>query len=141
MNYNFKLDFSKFNGFGLIDLKGKSGQVKKCVVIPVDDNGLFLGEKGTYADLVCFETPQSEYGSHMVTISKTKEEQEHEKQTGERIRKPIVGNLKPFGGQSAESSGEEYSLPSQPAQQATKSASKKAQFTDENFNDDNNFPF
>ena len=75
-NFSLKLDLSKFNGFGLIDLKGQSGQVKKCVVIPVEDNNLFLGDKGTYADLVCFETPNSDYGSHMVTISKTKEEQE-----------------------------------------------------------------
>ena len=139
MNYNFKLDLSKFNGFGKITLQGQSGQKKRCIVIPIEDNQVFEGEKGTYIDLVCFETPNSEYGSHMVTISKTKEEQEQEKQTGEWIRKPIVGNLKPFGTQTAEA--DEYSLPNQPAQQAPKTASKKAQFTDENFNDDNNLPF
>lgn len=130
-NFSLKLDLSKFNGFGLIDLKGQSGQVKKCVVIPVEDNNLFLGDKGTYADLVCFETPNSDYGSHMVTISKTKEEQEHEKQSGERIRKPIVGNLKPFGSQTAENSGEEYSLPNQQPAQPQKT--KKQQPADDIF--------
>lgn len=114
MNYNFKLDLSKFNGFGKITLQGQSGQKKRCIVIPIEDNQVFEGEKGTYIDLVCFETPNSEYGSHMVTISKTKEEQEKEKQTGERIRKPIVGNLKPFGSQAAEA--EEYQLPEKTAQ-------------------------
>lgn len=142
-NYNFKLDLSKLEGFGTVTLTGKSGTPKKCVVIPVDDNHLFLGDKGTYLDLVCFETPNSEYGSHMVTISKTKEEQEKEKQTGEKIRKPIVGNLKPFGN-SQSAAGEEYSLPNQQAAQqvAQTAKSRKAEFTNENFNNqDDGLPF
>jgi hypothetical protein len=136
-NYNFKLDLSKFEGFGKVTLTGKSGQPKRCAVIPLEGNSIFEGEKGTYIDLVCFETPNSEYGSHMVTLSKTKEEQEHEKQTGERIRKPIVGNLKPFGN-SQSSAGEEYSLPNQQAAQqvAQQARSRKAEMTNENFNND-----
>lgn len=143
-NYNFKLDLSKFEGFGKVTLTGKSGQAKRCIVIPIEGNSVFEGEKGTYIDLVCFETPNSEYGSHMVTISKTKEEQEQEKQTGERIRKPIVGNLKPFGNAQA-SAGEEYSLPNQAAAQqvAQQASSRKAEMTNENLNnpDDDGLPF
>ena len=140
-NYNFKLDLSKFEGFGKVTLTGKSGQAKRCIVIPIEGNSVFEGEKGTYIDLVCFETPNSEYGSHMVTLSKTKEEQEHEKQTGERIRKPIVGNLKPFGNSQA-SSGEEYSLPNQAAAQQVAQTAKscKAEMTNENFNNPDNDP-
>jgi hypothetical protein len=138
-NYNFKLDLSKFEGFGKVTLTGKSGQAKRCIVIPIEGNSVFEGEKGTYIDLVCFETPNSEYGSHMVTLSKTKEEQEHEKQTGERIRKPIVGNLKPFGNSQA-SAGEEYSLPNQAAAQqvAQQARSRKAEMTNENLNNEGN---
>jgi hypothetical protein len=143
-NYNFKLDLSKFEGFGKVTLTGKSGQPKRCAVIPLEGNSIFEGEKGTYIDLVCFETPNSEYGSHMVTLSKTKEEQEHEKQTGERIRKPIVGNLKPFGN-SQSSAGEEYSLPNQAAAQqvAQTAKSRKAEMTNENLNNEgnNDLPF
>ena len=137
-NYNLKLDLSKLEGFGTVTLTGKSGTPKKCVVIPVDDNHLFLGEKGTYLDLVCFETPDSEYGSHLVTVSKTKEEQEHEKQTGEKIRKPIVGNLKPFGNKAAE--GEEYTYGGQQAAQEVQQTAKsrKAEMTNENLNNDDN---
>lgn len=140
-NYNFKLDLSKFEGFGKVTLTGKSGQAKRCIVIPIEGNSVFEGEKGTYIDLVCFETPNSEYGSHMVTLSKTKEEQEHEKQTGERVRKPIVGNLKPFGNSQA-SSGEEYSLPNQAAAQqvAQTAKSRKAEMTNENLNNPDNDP-
>lgn len=142
-NYNFKLDLSKFEGFGKVTLTGKSGQPKRCAVIPLEGNSIFEGEKGTYIDLVCFETPNSEYGSHMVTLSKTKEEQEHEKQTGERVRKPIVGNLKPFGN-SQSSAGEEYSLPNQAAAQqvAQTAKSRKAEMTNENLNnEESDLPF
>lgn len=142
-NYNFKLDLSKFEGFGKVTLTGKSGQAKRCIVIPIEGNSVFEGEKGTYIDLVCFETPNSEYGSHMVTLSKTKEEQEHEKQTGERIRKPIVGNLKPFGNKQNEE--EEYTYGGQQAAQqvAQQARSRKAEMTNENFNneDGDGLPF
>ena len=141
-NYNLKLDLSKFEGFGKVTLTGKSGQAKRCIVIPIEGNNVFEGEKGTYIDLVCFETPNSEYGSHMVTLSKTKEEQEREKQTGERIRKPIVGNLKPFGNKAAEE--EEYTYGGQQAAQqvAQTAKSRKAETTNENLNnDESDLPF
>lgn len=142
-NFNFRFDYSKLNGFGKITLQGQSGKPKRCIVIPIEDNGIFEGEKGTYQEFVCFTTPNSEYGSHMVVVSKTKEEQEQEKQTGERIRKPIVGNLKPFGNSQA-SSGEEYSLPNQAAAQqvAQQARSRKAEMTNENLNnDESDLPF
>lgn len=141
-NFNFKLDLSKFNGFGKVTLTGKSGQAKRCVVLPIEDNSIFEGDKGTYIDLVCFET-NSEYGSHIVTLSKTKEEREREEKTGERINKPIVGNLKPFGNAQA-SAGEEYSLPNQQAAQqvAQQARSRKAEMTNENLNnDESDLPF
>lgn len=138
-NYNLKLDLSKLEGFGEMKLQGKSGNLVDCIVIPKNLNHIFSSEKGgRYLDLVCFEKPDSEYGSHLVTISKTKEEQEQEKATGERISKPIVGNLKPFGAQAAPA--EEYTVPSAaPAQAAPK---RGAQPINENFNnDESDLPF
>ena len=122
-NYNLKLDLSKLEGFGEIKLTGKSGIPTDCIVIPKEKNHIFSSDKGgRYLDLVCFETPNSEYGSHMVTLSKTKEEQEQEKASGERIRKPILGNLKEFGGATSQPA-ETYSMPSAaPAAQAQSTA-------------------
>lgn len=129
-NYNLKLDLSKLQGFGKITLQGKSGQAKRCIVVPIEDNGVFEGEKGTYLDLVCIETPNSEYGSHMVTMSSTKEERDA------GVRKPIVGNLKQFGTQSAQEE-EEYSVPAQQGgQQQAKPKGRGAQPTNENLNND-----
>lgn len=111
-NYNFKMDLSKLDGFGVVNLTGKSGKTKKCVVIPIEDNHIFEGNKGVYLDLVCVETQNSQYGdSHFVSRSKTKEEQEQEKKTNERLKLPILGNLKPFETKSSGnySGGEEYS--------------------------------
>ena len=117
-NFNLKLDLSKLEGFGEIKLTGKSGKQVDCIVIPKELNHIYCSEKGgRYLDLVCFETPESEYGSHLVTMSKTKEEQEQEKATGERIRKPILGNLKEFGTQRTEV--EEYTYQPQATQQPT----------------------
>lgn len=148
---NFRLDYSKLEGFGEIKLQGKSGNIVECIVIPKEINHIFSSEKGgRYQDFVCFPTPDSEYGSHMVVVSKTKEEQEHEKQTGERIRKPIVGNLKPFGNQAAKGGGEEYSIPNDGyyqgntttanGQASAPKPSRKAEMTNENFNDSDNDP-
>lgn len=108
-NYNLRLNLAELEGFGEMTLTGNSGIPTECIVIPKKKNNIFTSEKtgARYIDLVCFETPNSEYGSHMVTISKTQEEQEREKQTGERIRKPILGNLKEFG-QSQKKQVESY---------------------------------
>lgn len=121
-NYNFRFDLSKLSGFGKATLQGKSGQAKRCIVIPIEENYIFEGEKGTYLDLVAIESNNSQYGdSHFVSRSKSKAEQEQEKQSGERLRLPILGNLKPFGSQVQES--EEYSVAGQkqaaPAPQPT----------------------
>ena len=109
-NYNLRLDLSKLEGFGEMTLTGNSGIPTECIVIPKKKNNIFTSEKtgARYIDLVCFETPNSDYGTHMVTLSKTQEEQEKEKQTGERIRKPILGNLKEFG-QTQKTQVETYS--------------------------------
>ena len=134
-NYNLKLDLSKLEGFGEIKLTGKSGKQVDCIVIPKELNKIYCSEKGgRYLDLVCFETPNSEYGSHMVTISKTQEERKKEEETGERIRKPIVGNLKEFGSTSS-SAGEEYTYQPQAAQQPAPKAAAPAD------DDDSQLPF
>lgn len=48
------------------------------------------GEKGTYCNLVLFETPNSAYGDYMVKQDLSKEDREAHKDT------PIIGNAKIF---------------------------------------------
>jgi len=138
-NYNAKINLAKLEGFGKVTLQGKSGTSKRCVVLPIDDCHLFEGKDGTYLDLTIIETNNSQYGdTHFITRGKSQEEREQEKATGERLRLPILGNLKPFGGQTAE--GEEYTYGGQQAaQQVSQTAkSRKAEMTNENLNNDDN---
>ena len=123
-NFNLRFEVSKLEGFGVTKLTGNSGVPTECIVIPKNSNNIFYSEKTGryYMDLVCIETPNSEYGSHMVTISKTKEEMEQEKATGERIRKPIVGNLKPFGGAATQEFEEYTQAPAKPTRKKATAA-------------------
>lgn len=139
-NYSLKIDLSKLEGFGEIKLVGKSGVPTDCIVIPKEKNHIFCSEKGArYLDLNCFETPNSEYGTHLVTLAKTQEEREHEKATGERISRPILGNLKEFGSASS-ASVETYSMPNAAPAQPTKKQSKTAAPTAA-VDDDSDLPF
>ena len=112
-NYDLKLDLSKLEGYGEMNLKNAQGETEQCIVIPIKRNNIFVSDKGArYLDLTCVATPNSQYGSHFVTLRKTKAETEQEKATGERIRKPIVGNLKEIVYQSQNSqTNNSYSIP------------------------------
>lgn len=132
-NYNAKINLAKLEGFGKVTLQGKSGTSKRCVVLPIDDCHLFEGKDGTYLDLTIIETNNSQYGdTHFITRGKSQEEREQEKATGERLRLPILGNLKPFGSQTTEGEEYTYQKPSSTTQN-TKTAQNAEQKQD---NDD-----
>jgi hypothetical protein len=56
-----------------------------CNVTLLDKKRFFKGKKGTYVDLVLWETPDSEYGDYLVKQKCDK---------GEKL--PILGNAKNF---------------------------------------------
>ena len=57
-------------------------------VSKIDKSKLIKGEKGTYLNIVIMETPNSEYNTHMIKQSLTKEERE----AGQEA--PILGGVK-----------------------------------------------
>lgn len=75
-------------------VKGKLGQVE-CLIIPIEKNKLFNGEKGVYLDIVAFEIKEPKEGSrdtHLVKQSFNKEARE--KMSEEELKSlPILGNL------------------------------------------------
>lgn len=75
-------------------MKGKIGDVE-CLIIPIEKNKLFVGEKGVYLDFIGFEIKEKKTDSkdtHLVKQSFSKEERE--KMTEEQLRSvPILGNL------------------------------------------------
>ena len=79
------------------NMKGQSGDVE-CLVIPIEKNRLFKGEKGIYLDLIAFEiTNKSESkDTHLVKQSLSKEDRSL--MTDEQIKAmPILGNLQVWG--------------------------------------------
>lgn len=91
-NYSIKADLLKIKGAFVTNLKGKTA-TKRCLCIPVDDSGLFLGEKGCYLNMTAIEMHNPQYGdTHCLKVSYDKEV--YDKMTeDERKAQPIIGGL------------------------------------------------
>jgi len=80
-------------------MKGESGDVE-CIVIPIEKNKLFKGEKGLYLDLIAFEIENKKGDSkdtHLVKQSFGKEDRA--KMSDEELKAmPILGNLQVWDG-------------------------------------------
>lgn len=69
-NYSIKADLLKVKGAFVKDLKGRTGAVKRCLIIPIEDSGMFLGEKGCYLNMTAIEMREARYNdTHCVKVS------------------------------------------------------------------------
>ena len=77
-NFYLKLDYSKLKKVGVANITGKNGDKVKCVVIPVEENNIFLSDKGgIYQDFTAFALKNETYGqSHLVKAALSKDELE-----------------------------------------------------------------
>ena len=93
MNYSISINLSRLAGAVFTNLKGKTA-TKRCLIIPIDDAGLYAGEKGIYLNLVAYEQRDAKYGNtHLVKRSLSKAEREA--MTDEQLRAvPILGDMK-----------------------------------------------
>lgn len=100
-NFSIKVNLLKLTGAFVSNIKGKTS-TKRCVVIPVDDSRLFVGEKGVYLNLTAIEMREARYDeTHCLKLDLGKEERET--MTEEEIRTmPILGGLKPIERRSTE---------------------------------------
>lgn len=99
MNYSLKIDLRKLNGAFLGSVKGVN-----CVIVPVEQNGIFCAESGAaYLDLAAIELKQPGKfgGTHLVKRSLRKDERDRMTEA-ERNSQPILGDLKPFGAASVD---------------------------------------
>lgn len=60
-NFGIKIDLLKLKNSFVTNLKGKAA-TKRCLVIPIDDSGVYLGEKGVYLNLTAVEMREQRYG-------------------------------------------------------------------------------
>jgi len=78
--------------------KGKSGEME-CLVIPIEINNLFVGEKGIYLDLVAFERKKKEKNEDTHLVKQSLPKELREKMSKEELESmPILGSLRVFDG-------------------------------------------
>ena len=98
-NFGIKIDLLKLKNSFVTNLKGKAA-TKRCLVIPIDDSGVYLGEKGVYLNLTAVEMREQRYGdTHVLKQSLAKEVYERRGTHGtahirgvETYRKPTAAN-------------------------------------------------
>jgi len=92
-NFSIKTDLLKLQGAFVTNLKGKT-ETKRCLIIPVDESGLFVGEKGVYLNMTAIEMENPKFSeTHCVKVSLDKEK--FEALTEEQRRAlPIIGGMK-----------------------------------------------
>jgi len=95
-NLAIKINLTRIPGAIFTKLTGRSGEQKPCIVIPVEDAGLFVGEKGVYLDATALEFKEQKYDdSHFIKQSIPKEI--YETLTDEQKNAiPIIGGVKPI---------------------------------------------
>ncbi len=92
-NYSIKTDLLKVKGAFVTNIKGKTA-TKRCLCIPIEDSGLYLGEKGCYLNLTAIEMQNPQYSdTHCVKVSFDKEVYERMTEE-ERAAQPIIGGLR-----------------------------------------------
>lgn len=91
-NYSIKADLLKVKGAFVTNIKGKTA-TKKCLCIPIEDSGLFLGQKGCYLNLTAIEMQNAQYkDTHCIKVAYDKEV--YEQMTDEEKQsQPIIGGL------------------------------------------------
>ena len=91
-NYSIKIDLRKLQGAFVTDIKGKTA-TKRCLCIPIEESGLFLGEKGCYLNLTAIEMQNPQYSdTHCIKVSHDRDVYERMTEE-ERSAQPIVGGL------------------------------------------------
>lgn len=94
-NLSIKINLTKIPGAGVVELKGKSGAVKKCVYIPIEGADLYVGEKGVYLNTIAFEVKERKYSdTHFIKQSLSKEKYEALTEQQKKDM-PIIGGVQP----------------------------------------------
>lgn len=94
-NFSIKEDLLKLRGAFITNFKGRT-ETKRCLVIPVDDSGLYVGEKGVYLNLTAIEMENPQYKeTHCIKQSIDKEIYEALSEE-QRQALPIIGGMRPL---------------------------------------------
>lgn len=106
-NYNIKLDLAKLTKVAAVNLTGKTGEKVKCVVIPIQENDIFVSEKGgIYIDLTAIAMKEERYGQTHLIKKSIPSEIYKELSDEAKNNQPIIGALSPIKRKQAEVNSE-----------------------------------
>jgi hypothetical protein len=96
MNYNINLNLKALKNTLIYKIKTKEGIIKPCLIIPIDENDLYVGEKGIYLNLTSWEAKNLRDGkTHLIKQSFSKNARAA--MTDDEFKnQPLMGDAKPF---------------------------------------------
>lgn len=104
-NYSLSCDFMQMNYVGFKTIESATGVKKRCVVIPVDDNGIYITKdpmtgktKAAYYSIDMFERREvGKFGdTHNLKPHVSREFAEKNPELAEKMRNTYLGNAKPL---------------------------------------------
>lgn len=91
-NYSIKADLLKLQGAFVTNIKGRT-TTKRCLCIPIEGSGLFLGEKGCYLNMTAIEMQNPQYSdTHCIKVQFDKAVYERMTEQ-QRAAQPIMGGM------------------------------------------------
>lgn len=94
-NTSIKVNLLQLQGAFVTNLKGKTA-TKRCLVIPVEDANLYVGQKGCYLNLTAIKMQNSQYGDTHC-IKQNLDKNVYDTMTEEQRRAmPIIGSMRPL---------------------------------------------
>ncbi|MGN0206796.1 MAG: hypothetical protein ACI4BC_06095 [Muribaculaceae bacterium] len=91
-NFSIKTDLLKIKGAFVTDIKGIK-VTKRCLCIPIDESGLFLGKLGCYLNMTAIEMQNPQYSeTHCLKVKYDREV--YDRMTDEeKAAQPIIGGM------------------------------------------------
>lgn len=91
-NYSIKTDLLKVKGAFVTNIQGKT-MTKRCLCIPLDDSGLFLGKQGCYLNMTAIEMQNPKFeDTHCIKVQLDREV--YDAMTDEeKAAQPIIGGM------------------------------------------------
>lgn len=96
MNHEIKINLTKLSGAFVHMLTGKTGTKKKCLIIPLEESGLYMQDGKVYIKVIGQELTNQKGQSHMIKLY-IEPEQYHALSETERNKLPVIGGVKEFG--------------------------------------------
>jgi hypothetical protein len=96
MNQEIKINLTKISGSFVHNLKGKTGTVKSCLIIPLENSGLYMEDGKVYIKVIGQELTQKKGQTHLCKLAIDYDQYMHLTEA-ERNALPIIGGIKEFG--------------------------------------------